>query len=109
MPKLFGIFGRRKTSKESPETPPPPIPRGDHLIQSAQLSSVSGSLSPFQKLAGGNKSITPPTKVSEAGGIFYTGLKLTLEALRGPATAFPPLKAAVEGTISILTIVDVCA
>ena len=63
--------------------------------------------SPFQKIVVVNQPTTPHTLPSEAGGVAYAGLKTTLEALRGPAAIFPPLKTAVEGIISILTIVDV--
>lgn len=48
-----------------------------------------------------------PSLAAESGGIAYEALKTALEALRGPAGMFPPLKTAVEGIISILTIVDV--
>lgn len=107
MHKVFGFISRRKVTKESSEASPP-FALVESPIQSPQLSTALGSPGPFQQIFSDSQPMTPQTMAAEVGDVFYAGLRMTLEALRGPAAAFPPLKAAIEGTISILAIADVC-
>ena len=109
MPKIFAFIRRRNPPKAATPLPSLPLDVGCPSQLPSFLSSASGVHSnSFQQIVGGNhriKTIFPDAP----GGIAYAGLKTTLEALRSPAGAFPPLKAALEGIIGILTIVDVRA
>ena len=62
---------------------------------------------PFQQIVGGDQSTTPPTLGEESRGVTYAAFKTAIDALRGPSGMFPPLKTAVEGILSIVTIIDV--
>lgn len=133
--KASRITHHRKSSEESSKGPsnelpyssPPDADRQDVLshhsvvkfpeqtlyspqttLPSSAADGVSDAENPFLKAVDGGRSTSSPTLVAKSRDIAYATFKATIDVLRGSSGMFPPLQIAVEGIISIVTIIDVC-